>query len=174
AAKSAVDDLDGLSKEEKSAKKDQIDQALNDAKDKIDEATSTNAVEKTKNDGSLAIEKEKGKAEIDATENLGLEELKDLNLGDDDRAVKEQAIKDAAASAREDIDEATSKDGVQTEVQIGKDDIAEVLKDAQLVDIKNNAKERVESAAQDAIDDIELRDDLTIVEKEALEIGRAH
>src|SRR5699024_10583256 len=59
AAKSAVDDLDGLSKEEKSAKKDQIDQALNDAKDKIDEATSTNAVEKTKNDGSLAIEKEK-------------------------------------------------------------------------------------------------------------------
>src|SRR5699024_8744163 len=57
---------------------------------------------------------------------------------------------------------------VQTEVQIGKDDIAEILKDAQLADLKNKAKERVESAAQDVMDDIETRDDLTKAEREAL------
>src|SRR5699024_3921717 len=166
-AKSAVDALDGLSKEEKDAKKDQIDQALNEAKDQVDEATSTNAVEKAKNDGSLAIEKEKGKAEIDAAEKLGLEELEDLNLEDEDRADKEQAIKDAADDAR-DIDDASTKEEVATEVQVGKDDIADILKDAQLADIKNNAKEDVESKAQAAIDNIEARDDLSEDEKEKL------
>ena len=122
AAKKAIDETSGLTDDQKQTAKDQIDKAVNDAKENIKKASDNTGVADATDAGKLAIDKVSAKAAIDAAvaakksaiakAPLTAEEAKPLNdLVDQEADAAKAAIDDATTNA---VVEAAKNNGVET------------------------------------------------------------
>ncbi|MDT9609450.1 LEA family epithelial adhesin [Lactobacillus crispatus] len=122
AAKQAIDETSGLTDDQKQTAKDQIDKAVDDAKENIKNASDNKGVADATDAGKLAIDKVSAKAAIDAAvaakkseiaqAPLTAEEAKPLNnLVDQDADAAKAAIAAATTSAAV---ETAKNNGVET------------------------------------------------------------
>ena len=122
AAKKAIDETSGLTDDQKQTAKDQIDKAVDDAKENIKNASDNKGVADATDAGKLAIDKVSAKAAIDAAvaakkseiaqAPLTAEEAKPLNnLVDQDADAAKAAIAAATTSAAV---ETAKNNGVET------------------------------------------------------------
>ncbi|MHC3514241.1 DUF1542 domain-containing protein [Limosilactobacillus reuteri] len=145
AAKKAIDETLGLTDDQKQTAKDQIDQAVDDAKENINKASDEKGVANATDAGKLAIDKVSAKAAIDAAvaakkskiakAPLTAEEAKPLNdLVDQEADAAKDAIDAATTNA---VVEAAKNNGVETINNINvpatsatKDDVNKAIDDA--------------------------------------------
>uniref|UniRef100_UPI0024BABDE8 DUF1542 domain-containing protein n=1 Tax=Limosilactobacillus galli TaxID=2991834 RepID=UPI0024BABDE8 len=122
AAKKAIDETSGLTDDQKQTAKDQIDKAVDDAKENIKNASDNQGVADAMDAGKLAIDKVSAKAAIDAAvaakkraiakAPLTAEEAKPLNdLVDQEADAAKDAIDAATTNA---VVEAAKNNGVET------------------------------------------------------------
>ncbi|MQB95931.1 hypothetical protein DN440_09310 [Lactobacillus reuteri] len=145
AAKKAIDETLGLTDDQKQTAKDQIDQAVADAKENINKASDEKGVANATDAGKLAIDKVSAKAAIDAAvaakkskiakAPLTAEEAKPLNdLVDQEADAAKDAIDAATTNA---VVEAAKNNGVETinnnnvpATSATKDDVNKAIDDA--------------------------------------------
>ena len=120
AAKKAIDETSGLTDDQKQTAKDQIDQAVADAKDNIKKASDDTGVADATDAGKLAIDKVSANAAIDgalAEKNNSIDGAPNLT-DEEKKAVKGQA-KTAADSAKTDISKASTVTDVESAKNTG-------------------------------------------------------
>uniref|UniRef100_UPI0024B97CF4 DUF1542 domain-containing protein n=1 Tax=Lactobacillus gallinarum TaxID=52242 RepID=UPI0024B97CF4 len=150
------DETSGLTDDQKQTAKDQIDQAVTDAKKAIDQADSNDAVTKAVNNGTVAINKDAANAAIDGALNNKKSEIKaNTNLTTEEKDKLTTEANSAANAAKGKIQAATTNDGA---TQAGKDGVAAIeavtvpadssVKTKANSDLKNTA-----DAAKKAIDE---------------------
>ncbi|WP_242363882.1 DUF1542 domain-containing protein [Limosilactobacillus antri] len=108
AAKDQVDNTAGLSAEEKQTAKDQIDQALQQAKENVAAATTDEGVENAQAAGLLTISKVTAKAAIDAAAAAKKSEIAQAPLTTDEAQALTNLIDQKAAAAKSAIDTAST------------------------------------------------------------------
>ncbi|CYV66354.1 DUF1542 domain-containing protein [Streptococcus suis] len=159
AAKDAIDKNPNLSKEEKQTFKDAVDDAAKTANDAIDKATTPETVQTAEDNGVKAIDaKELAAAKQDAKNKIA-EDVKaakeaidnNPNLSKEEKQTFKDAVDDAAKTANDAIDKATTPETVQTAEDNGVNAIDAKELAAAKQDAKNKIAEDVK-AAKDAID----------------------
>ena len=167
AAKKAIDKTSGLTDDQKQTAKDQIDQAVADAKENIKKASDDTGVAAATDAGKLAIDKVSANAAIDgalAEKNNSIDAAPNLT-SDEKQAVKDQAKK-AADSAKTAISSAKTVGDVASAKKTGVDNInnVNVPTTSATKDAAKNAIDQAAKAKNDAID----ASNLTAEEKAAL------
>lgn len=164
-AKAEVDALNELTKDERSSAKSAVNKVADDAEKAIDGTESAEDAKIQTNKGisniGLDVDKAKATDAINKAENAALVEIEALNdLTDDEETEKKQAIKNAANSAREEINGTTDKEAVTPALNTGKTAINNVVVDAKLQDFKNKAKADIENKQTTATNKVENLPDL--------------
>ncbi|NEW66076.1 DUF1542 domain-containing protein [Carnobacteriaceae bacterium zg-84] len=160
-----------LSPEEKEAVLADVEAAATAEKEKVDQATNDAGVEAAKTAGENVVKavdkvgKDQAKAAIDAAKKAKDKEIddnKDLTA-EEKQAAKEQT-KQKADEAKQAIDNATNKTGVDTAKTDGEAALAGV---APTADKKKDAKQAIEAKATEAKDAIDQNQNLSQAEKDA-------
>ena len=172
-----INGSDNLSDSEKQDLIKQATDAANEAKDKINAATTNDDAVQAGQDGKTAIEKvvptsledaKKAASQVvDDALNKKLDEIKaNTNLTDEEKAKLESDANSAAATAKENIAKATTNDAATQAGQDGKTAIEAVTVPTDS-GAKKAAKEAIDEAAKTKNDTIDASD-LTTEEKTAL------
>ena len=195
AKKNAIDDLTesadkvkteiandkNLSQVEKDGYTDRVDQALADAKNKINAATTTDEVTKNENagkaditqvenDASLQSAKDLGLADIQKAKKDALDQVKKLtNVDDDTKNQLNSEINDAYDAAKDKIEspDPATADQVNKNAQEGVTNINNVVSDLNVAKAAN--KRKLAKYAEKAIDRIDANTDLTADDKTKIE-----
>ncbi|MCO6534872.1 SLAP domain-containing protein [Lactobacillus sp.] len=195
AKKTAIDELAGLadkvkteiaadknlSQVEKDGYTDQVDQALANAKNKINAATTTDEVTKNENagkaditqvenDASLQSAKDLGLADIQKAKKDALDQVKKLtNVDDDTKNQLNSEINDAYDAAKDKIEspDPATADQVNKNAQEGVTNINNVVSDLNVAKAAN--KRKLAKYAEKAIDRIDANTDLAADDKTKIE-----
>ena len=114
AAKQAIDETSGLTADQKQTAKDQIDQAVTDAQEKIKNASDNKGVAAATAAGKLAIDKVSAKAAIDAAVAAKKSEIAQAPLTAEEAKPLNNLVDQDAAAAKAAIDAATTSAAVET------------------------------------------------------------
>ena len=195
AKKNAIDDLTesadkvkteiandkNLSQVEKDGYTDRVDQALADAKNKINAATTTDEVTKNEdagkanitqveNDASLQSAKDLGLADIQKAKKDALDQVKKLtNVDDNTKNQLNSEINDAYDAAKDKIEspDPATADQVNKNAQEGVTNINNVVSDLNVAKAAN--KRKLAKYAEKAIDRIDANTDLAADDKTKIE-----
>ncbi|MCZ3947424.1 DUF1542 domain-containing protein, partial [Lactobacillus gasseri] len=164
---------DELTTEEKEAAVKEAERLAQDAKNRVDAATTQESVERNKDRGEEKVEKvdpaakvkPAAKAAIDAAlkEKEKAIDAKPDSTKEEKEAAKEEA-REKAEAAKEAIDKAASNGDVTTAKEAGVGTITPVEPKAE---VKPAAKQAIEDAYTAKVEEIEARPDLTTEEKAA-------
>nr|MCW1090401.1 DUF1542 domain-containing protein [Streptococcus anginosus] len=164
---------DELTTEEKEAAVKEAERLAQDAKNRVDAATTQESVERNKDRGEEKVEKvdpaakvkPAAKAAIDAAlkEKEKAIDAKPDSTKEEKEAAKEEA-REKAEAAKEAIDKAASNGDVTTAKEAGVGTITPVEPKAE---VKPAAKQAIEDAYTAKVEEIEARPDLTTEEKTA-------
>lgn len=179
--KAAIDALDTLTEEEKTAYKDQLDTKLSEINTSLDACNTVADVNTTKtngdnalsaivNDATLANTKKAKKAELDTYAQSKNNEVNDLTgLTEEEKTAYESQINKELNDAKDEIDKATSSDGFDTLVSNAKKDMDTIASDASnasdLANKKTEKKTELDTKAQETIDSINAFNDLSDSQK---------
>ena len=114
AAKKAIDETSGLTDDQKQTAKDQIDKAVDDAKENIKNASDNKGVADATDAGKLAIDKVSAKAAIDAAVAAKKSEIAQAPLTAEEAKPLNNLVDQDAAAAKAAIDAATTSAAVET------------------------------------------------------------
>ena len=114
AAKNAIDETSGLTDDQKQTAKDQIDKAVDDAKENIKNASDNKGVADATDAGKLAIDKVSAKAAIDAAVAAKKSEIAQAPLTAEEAKPLNNLVDQDAAAAKAAIDAATTSAAVET------------------------------------------------------------
>ena len=185
-AKKTIDSLTDLTEEEKKEKKNAIDAASDTAKEEIDQKTTIEQVEQVTEDKQDAIQsvveeakakdlqnaKDKAIEEMENKANASKEEISAKeNLTEEEKKGYLTEIDKALEKAKEDIKNATDKEGITNSVNDAKETIDAQVTEAGEKDqgnldaAKEEAKKEIDAAAEEAKKTIDSLTDLTEEEK---------
>ena len=168
AAKQAIDKTSGLTDDQKQTAKDQIDKAVDAAKENIKKASDNTGVADATDAGKLAIDKVSAKAAIDQALNKKTSEINGAN--NLDQTTKDKLLQDAtdaADAAKNAIGQATTADAIKKAQDDGVSNVNNV-KVPSLEDAKKAAKDAVDQAAGKQKDLINKSNNLSDSEKQEL------
>lgn len=114
AAKKAIDETSGLTDDQKQTAKDQIDKAVDDAKENIKNASDNKGVADATDAGKLAIDKVSAKAAIDAAVAAKKSEIAQAPLTAEEAKPLNNLVDQDADAAKAAIDAATTSAAVET------------------------------------------------------------
>ncbi|CYW31179.1 YSIRK signal domain/LPXTG anchor domain surface protein [Streptococcus suis] len=163
-----------LTAEEKAVKQAELDKAKEDAENAIVTATDNAGVDTALTNGQSAIsgidtstsaKKAQAKEDLEAAYNAKKAEIENSALTDEEKAAKQAELDQAKSTADSAIDAATDNAGVAKALEDGKTAIAGI--DTSTSAKKDQAKEELKAAADDAKKAIEANDNLTPEEKAA-------
>ncbi|HFR3671512.1 TPA: DUF1542 domain-containing protein [Streptococcus suis] len=163
-----------LTAEEKTAKQAELDQAKSTADSAIDAATDDAGVAQALTDGKKAIagidtsssaKKAQAKEDLETAYNAKKDEIAKSALTAEEKAVKQAELDKAKEDAENAIVTATDNAGVDTALTNGQSAISGI--DTSTSAKKDQAKEELKAAADDAKKAIEANDNLTDAEKQA-------
>ncbi|HFR3883429.1 TPA: DUF1542 domain-containing protein [Streptococcus suis] len=173
-AKKAEIENSALTDEEKAAKQAELDQAKSTADSAIDAATDDAGVVQALTDGKSAIagidtstsaKKAQAKEDLETAYNAKKDEIAKSALTAEEKAVKQAELDKAKEDAENAIVTATDNAGVDTALTNGQSAISGI--DTSTSAKKDQAKEELKAAADDAKKAIEANDNLTDAEKQA-------
>ncbi|MFI3126655.1 DUF1542 domain-containing protein [Streptococcus suis] len=163
-----------LTAEEKAAKQAELDKAKEDATKSIDTATTDDSVHKALTEGKSTIaaidttaspKKTAAKKDLEDAYNAKKDEIAKSALTAEEKAVKQAELDKAKEDAENAIVTATDNAGVDTALTNGQSAISGI--DTSTSAKKDQAKEELKAAADDAKKAIEANDNLTDAEKQA-------
>ncbi|NQJ20147.1 DUF1542 domain-containing protein [Streptococcus suis] len=163
-----------LTAEEKTAKQAELDQAKSTADSAIDAATDNAGVDTALTNGQSAIsgidtstsaKKAQAKEDLETAYNAKKDEIAKSALTAEEKAVKQAELDKAKEDAENAIVTATDNAGVDTALTNGQSAISGI--DTSTSAKKDQAKEELKAAADDAKKAIEANDNLTDAEKQA-------
>ncbi|WP_157046838.1 DUF1542 domain-containing protein, partial [Lactobacillus kalixensis] len=146
-AKKAIDEIPGLTEDQKQAAKNQVDEDAKTAKDNINNATSDEDVKKVIDDGLVAIDKNTAKAAVDGAAAVKNNQINNSNLTSEEKQNLIDQVNNAANDAKGKIDSATTQQGVTDEKNTGIENINKVT-----VPENSQAKQDAIKAIDDAAD----------------------
>ncbi|WP_288636667.1 DUF1542 domain-containing protein, partial [uncultured Limosilactobacillus sp.] len=114
AAKKAIDETSGLTDDQKQTAKNQIDKAVDDAKENIKNASDNKGVADATDAGKLAIDKVSAKAAIDAAVTAKKSEIAQAPLTAEEAKPLNNLVDQEADAAKAAIDAATTSAAVET------------------------------------------------------------
>ncbi len=114
AAKKVIDETSGLTDDQKQTAKDQIDKAVDDAKENIKNASDNQGVADATDAGKLAINKISAKAAIDAAVAAKKSEIAQAPLTAEEAKPLNDLVDQEADAAKAAIDDATTSAAVET------------------------------------------------------------
>ncbi|HEM3182151.1 YSIRK signal domain/LPXTG anchor domain surface protein [Streptococcus suis] len=164
----------GLTAEEKTAKQAELDQAKSTADSAIDAATDDAGVAQALTDGKSAItgidtstsaKKDQAKEDLETAYNAKKDEIAKSALTAEEKAVKQAELDKAKEDAENAIVTATDNAGVDTALTNGQSAISGI--DTSTSAKKEQAKQELKAAADDAKASIDANDNLTDAEKQA-------
>ncbi|WP_242362194.1 DUF1542 domain-containing protein [Limosilactobacillus antri] len=167
AAKDQVDNTAGLSAEEKQTAKNQIDQALQQAKENVAAATTDEGVENAQAAGLLTISKVTAKAAIDAAAAAKKSEIAQAPLTTDEAQTLTNLVEQKAAAAKAAIDAASTISAVDQAKDEGVTAINGVKVPA-ASPVKAQADQAIDAALANKTKEINGAANLSPAEKQAL------
>ncbi|WEV39057.1 DUF1542 domain-containing protein [Lactobacillus sp. ESL0680] len=176
-------DSSNLSDEEKTTEKCNIIAAVSDAQAKINQATTSDDIQTALTDGkeyigqivadvNLEHAKNEAKQDLAAAADNANEAIDNSSLTDEQKAEQKQKVQAALTAAQGKVDEVTDQDGISAVVTDGKAKINEIVTNVDLQQAKNEAKQELAAAADNAntaIDNSSLTDEQKTEQKEKVQ-----
>ena len=166
-AKKAIDEIPGLTEDQKQAAKNQVDEDAKTAKDNINNATSDEDVKKVIDDGLVAIDKNTAKAAVDGAAAVKNNQINNSNLTSEEKQNLIDQVNNAANDAKGKIDSATTQQGVTDEKNTGIENINKVTV-PENSQAKQDAIKAIDDAADAKKEAIKNAPNLTDEEKQSL------
>ncbi|WP_302117840.1 DUF1542 domain-containing protein [uncultured Limosilactobacillus sp.] len=166
-AKKAIDQDSNLTDKEKQAAKDQIDTDAKNAQDAIDNAKSDDEVKNAVDNGNLAIDKDVANAAIDNAVAGKKNEISNSPLTDEEKAALNNEVDQAAQTAKDAINNATTPEAVTTAQEAGVNNI-DGIKVPTTSLAKTDAIQAIDKALQGKKNAINNATSLTNEEKSSL------
>ena len=153
AAKKAIDETSGLTDDQKQTAKDQIDKAVDDAKENIKNASDNKGVADATDAGKLAIDKVSAKAAIDAAVTAKKSEIAQAPLTAEEAKPLNNLVDQEADAAKAAIDAATTSAAVETAKNNGVETINNI-KVPTTSATKDDANKAIDAALAKKIEEI--------------------
>jgi LPXTG-motif cell wall-anchored protein len=153
AAKKAIDETSGLTDDQKQTAKDQIDKAVDDAKENIKNASDNKGVADATDAGKLAIDKVSAKAAIDAAVAAKKSEIAQAPLTAEEAKPLNNLVDQEADAAKAAIDAATTSAAVETAKNNGVETINNI-KVPTTSATKDDANKAIDAALAKKIEEI--------------------